>query len=167
MLSEKAQGGVTSIGGIGGAAYNDAVSIASGFGLSNEVANAAGRTAAGLVAQGMDPQTAVTLAANYAANADRSQMPDGMPAPGGQAQGLPGLSRNPFDMTAPVAPQAAQTFGLVSQTKALLWQRFWWNFWSCRRRVWFLWESSCGLKRRLTQRQPASLQWPRWSINEH
>jgi hypothetical protein len=112
MLSEKAQGGVTSIGGIGGAAYNDAVSIASGFGLSNEVANAAGRTAAGLVAQGMDPQTAVTLAANYAAYADRSQMPDGMPAPGGQAQGLPGLSRNEFDLTTPVAPQAAQTFGL-------------------------------------------------------
>ena len=112
MLSEKAQGGVTSIGGIGGAAYNDAVSIASGFGLSNEVANAAGRTAAGLVAQGMDPQTAVTLAANYAAYADRSQMPDGMPAPGGQAQGLPGLSRNAFDLTTPVASQVAQTFSL-------------------------------------------------------
>ena len=39
-------------------------------------------------------------------------MPDGMPAPGGQAQGLPGLSRNEFDLTTPVAPQAAQTFGL-------------------------------------------------------
>jgi hypothetical protein len=117
MLSEKPQGGVASIGGIGGAAYNDAVSIASGFGLSNEAANEAGRTAAGLVAQGMDPQTAVTLAANYAAYADRSQMPDGMPAPGGQMQGLPGLSRNALDLTTPVAPQAAQTFALGQQSQ--------------------------------------------------
>lgn len=123
-LSERAQGGVASIGGIGGAAYNDAFSIASGFGLSPGAAESAGRTAAGLVAQGLDPQTAVTLAANYAAYADRSQMPDGTggmsPTPGAPA--FTGIEAMPMDIfgnpyssvagTAPAAPQAAQTFAL-------------------------------------------------------
>jgi hypothetical protein len=112
MLSEKAQGGVTSIGGIGGAAYNDAVSIALGGGATQEMADAAGRNAAGLVAQGMDPASAVVLASMTATGQVGPEMPGGMPAPGGQAQGLPGLSRNAFDLTTPVAPQAAQTFGL-------------------------------------------------------
>jgi len=89
MLSEKTQGGVASIGGIGGAAYNDAVSIAIGYGATQEMADAAGRNAAGLVAQGMDPAAAVALAANYAAYADRSQMPGSAPTPGGQ--GAPGI----------------------------------------------------------------------------
>ena len=112
MLSEKAQGGVASIGGIGGAAYNDAVSIALGGGASQEMADAAGRNAAGLVAQGMDPAAAVALASMTATGQVGPEMPGGMPAPGGFAQGLPGLSRNAFDLTAPVAPQTAQTFGL-------------------------------------------------------
>lgn len=112
MLSEKAQGGVASIGGIGGAAYNDAVSIALGGGASQEMADAAGRNAAGLVAQGMDPAAAVALASMTATGQVGPEMPGGMPAPGGQTQGLPGLSRNAFDLTAPVAPRAAQTFGI-------------------------------------------------------
>jgi len=112
MLSEKAQGGVTSIGGIGGAAYNDAVSIALGGGATQEMADAAGRNAAGLVAQGMDPAAAVALASMTATGQVGPEMPGGMPAPGGQMQGLPGLSRNALDLTTPVAPQAAQTFGI-------------------------------------------------------
>jgi len=112
MLSEKAQGGVTSIGGIGGAAYNDAVSIALGGGATQEMADAAGRNAAGLVAQGMDPAAAVALASMTATGQVGPEMPGGMPAPVGQMQGLPGLSPNAFDLTTPVAPQAAQTFGI-------------------------------------------------------
>lgn len=103
---------VPSIGGIGGAAYNDAVSIALGGGATQEMADAAGRNAAGLVAQGMDPAAAIALASMTAMGQVGPEMPGGMPAPGGQVQGLPGLSRNAFDLTAPVAPQAAQTFGL-------------------------------------------------------
>jgi hypothetical protein len=112
MLSERAQGGVASIGGIGGAAYNDAVSIALGGGASQEMADAAGRNAAGLVAQGMDPAAAVALASMTATGQVGPEMPGGMPAPGGQMQGPAGLSRNAFDLTTPVAPQAAQTFGI-------------------------------------------------------
>jgi hypothetical protein len=86
MLSEKAQGGVTSIGGIGGAAYNDAVSIALGGGATQEMADAAGRNAAGLVAQGMDPAAAAALASMTATGQVGPEMPGGMPAPGGQMQ---------------------------------------------------------------------------------
>jgi hypothetical protein len=88
MLSEKAQGGVASIGGIGGAAYNDAVSIALGGGASQEMADAAGRNAAGLVAQGMDPAAAVALASMTATGQVGPQM-DAPAAQGAAAQFAP------------------------------------------------------------------------------
>ena len=62
----------------GYSAAESAIGIASNFGLSPESIASAGRTAAGLVAQGMDPTAAAALAANYAAYADRSQMPSSM-----------------------------------------------------------------------------------------
>ena len=62
----------------GYSAAESAIGIASNFGLSPESIASAGRTAAGLVAQGMDPTAAAALAANYAAYADRSQMPSGI-----------------------------------------------------------------------------------------
>jgi hypothetical protein len=71
--------------------------------------------------------------------------------------------------TAPAGPAVYAWHGYVwaAERKLFLRQRFWWNFWS-NRRVWFLWVC-CGCKRRPSAvlRQPASLQWPRWSINEH
>jgi hypothetical protein len=79
--------------GMGFAAFNDAMNAAMSGGASAEMADAAGRAALGLVAQGMDPVSAVELASRTALGQVGPDMPAGM---GG----------------APVAPQAAQTFGL-------------------------------------------------------
>ena len=79
--------------GMGFAAFNDAMNAAMSGGASAEMADAAGRAAFGLVAQGMDPASAVALASMTALGQVGPEMPAGM---GG----------------APVAPQAAQTFAL-------------------------------------------------------
>jgi hypothetical protein len=79
--------------GMGFAAFNDAMNAAMSGGASAEMADAAGRAALGLVAQGMDPASAVALASMTALGQVGPEMPAGM---GG----------------APVAPQAAQTFAL-------------------------------------------------------
>ena len=78
---------------MGFAAFNDAMNAAMSGGASAEMADAAGRSALGLVAQGMDPASAVALASMTALGQVGPEMPAGM---GG----------------APVAPQAAQTFAL-------------------------------------------------------
>jgi hypothetical protein len=99
-----------------GMAAQSATNIADMYGLSPEQAAQVGQTAAGLVAQGMNITEAITLAANYGAYSARPDMagsPFGQPAMQGAApQGMPGLSRNALDLTTPVAPQAAQTFGI-------------------------------------------------------
>ena len=98
--------------GMGFAAFNDAVNAAMSGGATAEMADAAGRTALGLVAQGMDPASAVALASMTALGQVGPDMPAGMSGAPATPAGMPGLSRNPFDLTAPVAPQAAQTFAL-------------------------------------------------------
>jgi hypothetical protein len=64
----------------------------------------------------MNITEAITLAANYGAYSARPDMagsPFGQPAMQGAApQGMPGLSSNAFDLTAPIAAAPAQTFGL-------------------------------------------------------
>lgn len=98
--------------GMGFAAFNDAMNAAMSGGASAEMADAAGRAALGLVAQGMDPASAVALASMTALGQVGPDMPAGMGGIPSAPAGMPGLSRNQFDMTAPVAPQAAQTFAL-------------------------------------------------------
>lgn len=100
-----------------GAVINDTRSIAESWGLSPDQTQNAVGAAATMVAQGIDPATAVSMAlmdASMAAsqmNTAGSQF--GQPATQGAApQGMPGLSRNAFDLTAPVAPSPAQTFGV-------------------------------------------------------
>jgi hypothetical protein len=124
-LGGSSAGGLASQGpGMGSAVFSDAMNATLASGASELAATQAGRTALGLFAQGMDPQTAVTLAANYAAYADRPQMPTGSggisPTPGAPA--FTGIEAMPMDIfgnpyssvagAAPAAPQAAQTFGL-------------------------------------------------------
>jgi hypothetical protein len=93
-LGGSSAGGLASQGpGMGFAAFNDAMNAAMSGGASAEMADAAGRSALGLVAQGMDPASAVALASMTALGQVGPEMPAGM---GG----------------APVAPQAAQTFAL-------------------------------------------------------
>ena len=98
--------------GMGFAAFNDAVNAAMSGGATAEMADAAGRTALGLVAQGMDPASAVALASMTALGQVGPDMPAGMGGAMTAPAEMPGLSRNPFDLTAPAAPQAAQTFAL-------------------------------------------------------
>jgi hypothetical protein len=99
-----------------GMAAQSATNIADMYGLSPEQAAQVGQTAAGLVAQGMNITEAITLAANYGAYSARPDMagsPFGQPAmQGAAAQGMPGLSRNAFDLTAPAAAAPAQTFAI-------------------------------------------------------
>ena len=110
--------------GMGFAAFNDAMNAAMSGGASAEMADAAGRAAFGLVAQGMDPASAVALASMTALGQVGPEMPAGMggmsPTPGAPA--FTGIETMPMDIfgnpyssmagTAPVAPQVAQTFGL-------------------------------------------------------
>jgi hypothetical protein len=112
-LGGSSAGGLASQGpGMGFAAFNDAVNAAMSGGASAEMADAAGRAALGLVSQGMDPASAVALASMTALGQVGPEMPAGMGGAPSTPAGMPGLSRNQLDMTAPVAPQAAQTFGL-------------------------------------------------------
>jgi hypothetical protein len=97
--------------------FENAYNLGLQYGLGEEASNAAGSAAASLVAQGVDPITAVTLAMQNASMAatqmDMAGSPFGQPAMQGAApQGMPGLSRNAFDLTAPIAAAPAQTFGL-------------------------------------------------------
>jgi hypothetical protein len=57
--------------GMGGAVFGDAEAIARSMGLGDERAAEIGRTAMGLLSQGLDPVSAVTLATNYGAYATR------------------------------------------------------------------------------------------------
>jgi hypothetical protein len=94
--------------GMSGAVFGDAEAIARSMGLGDERSAEIGRTAMGLLSQGLDPVSAVTLATNYGAYATR---PDaGVAMQGAAAQGMPGLSRNALDLTAPAAAAPAQTF---------------------------------------------------------
>jgi hypothetical protein len=96
--------------GMSGAVFGDAEAIARSMGLGDERSAEIGRTAMGLLSQGLDPVSAVTLATNYGAYATR---PDaGVAMQGAAAQGMPGLSRNAFDLTAPAAAAPAQTFAI-------------------------------------------------------
>ena len=111
----------------GYSAAESAIGIASNFGLSPESIASAGRTAAGLVAQGMDPTAAAALAANYAAYADRSQMPSGMQevAPtqpmgasmlGGNMQAFGGYTQGGWDD--PDRPESSYGGGTFGETGA-------------------------------------------------
>jgi hypothetical protein len=93
--------------------FQDAYNFGLQYGLGEEASNAAGITAASLVAQGMDPITAVTLATQNAAEMAAYNTPVvGSAMQGAAPQGMPGLSSNAFDLTAPIAAAPAQTFGL-------------------------------------------------------
>lgn len=97
--------------------FQNAYNLGVQYGLGEEASNAAGSAAASLVARGVDPITAVTLAMQNASMAamqmDMAGSPFGQPAAQGAApQGMPGLSRNALDLTAPSAPTPAQTFGI-------------------------------------------------------
>jgi hypothetical protein len=124
-LGGSSAGGLASQGlGMGSAVFNDAMNAAMSGGASAEMADAAGRAAFGLVAQGMDPASAVALASMTALGQVGPEMPAGMggmsPTPGAPA--FTGIETMPMDIfgnpyssmagTAPVAPQVAQTFGL-------------------------------------------------------
>jgi hypothetical protein len=112
-LGGSSAGGLASQGpGMGFAAFNDAVNAAMSGGASAEMADAAGRAAIGLVSQGMDPASAVALASMTALGQVGPEMPAGMGGAPSTPAGMPGLSRNQLDLTAPAVPQAAQTFGL-------------------------------------------------------
>jgi hypothetical protein len=93
--------------------FQDAYNFGLQYGLGEEASNAAGITAASLVAQGMDPITAVTLATQNAAEMAAYNTPVvGSAMQGAAPQGMPGLSSNAFDLTAPIAAAPAQTFGI-------------------------------------------------------
>jgi hypothetical protein len=97
--------------------FENAYNLGLQYGLGEEASNAAGSAAASLVAQGIDPVTAVTLAMQNASMAaaqmDMAGSPFGQPAmQGAGPQGMPGLSSNALDLTAPIAAAPAQTFGL-------------------------------------------------------
>jgi hypothetical protein len=93
--------------------FQDAYNFGLQYGLGEEASNAAGITAASLVAQGMDPITAVTLATQNAAEMAAYNTPVvGSAMQGAAPQGMPGLSRNALDLAAPVEVAPAQTFGI-------------------------------------------------------
>jgi hypothetical protein len=111
-LGGSSAGGLASQGpGMGSAVFSDALNAALASGASEEAAAQAGRTALGLFAQGMDPASAVALGSVTQISRNPFDMTSEQGIPSTPA-GMPGLSRNLFDMTAPVAPQAAQTFRL-------------------------------------------------------
>jgi hypothetical protein len=100
------------------AVFNDAYELAMSRGADDLAATNAASSAASLVAQGVDPITAVTIASQYAVGAAGPQLSE---RPGlstnayalpSAPQGMPGLSSNAFDLTAPAAAAPAQTFGL-------------------------------------------------------
>jgi hypothetical protein len=100
------------------AVFNDAYELAMSRGADDLAATNAASSAASLVAQGVDPITAVTIASQYAVGAAGPQLSE---SPGlstnayalpSAPQGMPGLSRNAFDLTAPAAAAPAQTFAI-------------------------------------------------------
>lgn len=82
---------------MGFSAANDAYQMALSSGANDQAAMNAANSAASLVAQGVDPITAVTIASQYATGAAGPQMME-MPA------------------ASPAAPQAAETFAIAPQT---------------------------------------------------
>jgi len=104
--------------GMNVAVFNDAYELAMSRGADDLAATNAASSAASLVAQGVDPITAVTIASQYAVGAAGPQLSE---RPGlstnayalpSAPQGMPGLSSNAFDLTAPSAPTPEQTFGI-------------------------------------------------------
>ena len=93
------------------AVMNDARAIGQSMGLSPDLTDALAAAAAGMVAQGTDPIVAISTVMSDAMQFG-PMAGGGLPAPSAASQGLPALSRNAFDLTAPVAPSPAQTFGL-------------------------------------------------------
>jgi hypothetical protein len=111
-LGGSSAGGLASQGlGMGSAVFNDALNAALASGASEEAAAQAGQTALGLFAQGMDPASAVALGSVTQISRNPFDMTSGQGIPSTPAA-MPGLSRNPSNMTAPAVPQAAQTFAL-------------------------------------------------------
>jgi hypothetical protein len=111
-LGGSSAGGLASQGpGMGSAVFSDALNAALASGASEEAAAQAGRTALGLFAQGMDPASAVALGSVTQISRNPFDMTSEQGIPSTPAA-MPGLSRNLFDLTTPVAPQVAQTFGL-------------------------------------------------------
>jgi hypothetical protein len=104
--------------GMNVAVFNDAYELAMSRGADDLAATNAASSAASLVAQGVDPITAVTIASQYAVGAAGPQLSErpglstnAYALPSGP-QGMPGLSSNAFDLTAPIAAAPAQTFGI-------------------------------------------------------
>jgi hypothetical protein len=104
--------------GMNVAVFNDAYELAMSRGADDLAATNAASSAASLVAQGVDPITAVTIASQYAVGAAGPQLSErpglstnAYALPSGP-QGMPGLSSNAFDLAAPIAAAPAQTFGL-------------------------------------------------------
>jgi hypothetical protein len=101
--------------------FQDAYNLGLQYGLGEEASNAAGSAAASLVARGVDPITAVTLAMQNASMAatqmDMAGSPFGQPAMQGAApQGMPGFGQLTPDFLTeygtPIAPAPAETFGI-------------------------------------------------------
>jgi hypothetical protein len=100
--------------GMSGAVFGDAEAIARSMGLGDERSAEIGRTAMGLLSQGLDPVSAVTLATNYGAYATR---PDaGVAMQGAAPQGMPGFGQLTPDFLTeygtPIATGPAQTFAI-------------------------------------------------------
>lgn len=93
------------------AVMNDARAIGQSMGLSPDLTDALAAAAAGMVARGTDPIVAISTVMSDAMQFG-PMAGGGLPAPSAASQGLPALSRNAFDLTAPVAPAPAQTFGV-------------------------------------------------------
>jgi len=101
--------------------FENAYNLGVQYGLGEEASIAAGSAAASLVAQGVDPTTAVTLAMQNASMAaaqmDMAGSPFGQPATQGAApQGIPSFGQlTPNFLTeygTPIAAGPAQTFGI-------------------------------------------------------
>jgi hypothetical protein len=97
--------------------FQDAYNFGLQYGLGEEASNAAGITAASLVAQGMDPITAVTLATQNAAEMAAYNTPVvGSAMQGAAPQGMPGFGQLTPDFLTeygtPIAQAPAETFGI-------------------------------------------------------
>jgi hypothetical protein len=90
------------------AVFNDAYQLAMSSGADDLAATNAASTAASLVAQGVDPITAVTISAQYAVGAAGPQLPD-----------MPGLSRNAFDVPSGPQTMAQSMPGLAAMNQTL------------------------------------------------
>ena len=90
--------------GMGGAVFGDAEAIARSMGLGDERAAEIGRTAMGLLSQGLDPVSAVTLATNYGAYATRPDAETAM-------QGTPTPNLNALNQAIMQGTSTMEQFG--------------------------------------------------------